>query len=491
MEILMTNDLENINGYNVTVDTNMKDIPKLNFLTKITEEDLTFKETAIVSDSQLSTIKTRTSILGIPKSSDENTYDYLFYGLASTQEVSDWSLVNYTKFNTTIIKGTAQFTAMTFKKGNDIVIAYRGTDFDDLGDWSQDLFYGLVGYAGQEGVTQDYARVVAKHYTKNNEDINIYVTGHSLGGYLAQIGGAALVSDLEYMDNVKEISYFNGMGLNFWSNIISKLTAPMAATFGINRTELNQFKNSNSTINKTQNAAKQALTNWSKNGGTLISHNINGDIISSLGTHIGKQIGYDAYNACINHHDGNKVLTDIVSEGIFKLIKNFLNKDISRYVSKYNPSNIINYVWMTHETDSFFGVLPYSDGTMPINIKVDLKMPTIIKYNKTATATLTVTTTNGALTDENLNINDFTTTNSKRLKITKVSKPKVKTTNTGKVYTYDITLKGGIVVGYANIIIKADVLRVGQKARMISSDYVLNLLSSNMITSSSVITRLR
>ena len=40
---------------------------------------------------------------------------------------------------------------MTFKRGSDIVIAYRGTDFDDIGDWMQDFFYGLVGYAGQEG----------------------------------------------------------------------------------------------------------------------------------------------------------------------------------------------------------------------------------------------------------------------------------------------------------------------------------------------------
>lgn len=397
-------------------------------------------------------------------------------------------MFNYTKFDTTVIKGTAQFAAMTFKKDNDIVIAYRGTDFDDIGEWFQDFCYAIVGYAGQESVAQDYARIVAEHYTRNNNDINIYVTGHSLGGYLAQIGGAALAEDKNYVDNLKEVSYFNGMGLKFWSNIVKN--ASSLTKYNITNTKLKELKSDTSHINTIQNNAKYDLTNFKNNGGTINAYHINGDIVSSIGTHVGTKIGYDAHNICINHHNGNQSTTKVANEiekkltkGLFKIISPFLNDEVSEYIDKYSPSDILDYIWMTHETDSFFGVLPYEDGTLPASINVALSVPSKIKRNKTADVTLTVTTTGGELKNTNLTTNNFILSNKASLKLTSVSLQKREKTSNGYKYTYSLKLKGGTVVGISKITLKANILKMNITSRTLKfAETSNNLKVSNNIT---------
>lgn len=485
-------DLEKINGYNITVDSNKNDKPRLNFMTKIT--DLSFNEYPMVTDNQLRSIKSSTVLLGIPLSDEkENTYDYLFYGLASVDnEVSDWKLVNYTKYNTTIFKGMAEFTAMTFKRGDDIVIAYRGTDFDDIGDWAQDLFYGLVGYAGQEGVAQDYARTVAKHFVSQNPNTRIYVTGHSLGGYLAQIGGAALVEQgSPYRNNVKEISYFNGMGLKFWSNIAKKITSTKLSLLGIKKTQLNQLLSDNSPINLTQNNAMNALKSW-KNKGKLISYHIKGDLISSLGTHVGTKVGLEPYNLCIEHHDGNQIYSDILSSGLFTMIKGFLNEDVSKYVKQYRPQHPLKYVWITHETDSFFGRLPFADGTEPADVTVELNVPKTIKYNKTADATLIIKTKNASLNKASLTTDDFIV-NSSKVKINSIQLKSSKTVGDDSEYVYTLKLKGGLVIGNSNITLKSGALKLTSllKNRQQTMKKVINELSNNILESINISTKLR
>lgn len=448
-------DLENINAY--ANKLNLKNKTTLNVLTEIKSNNLTFNEVDMVTDEQLKGIYTNTELLGLSLSDEnENTYDYLFYGLASTDEVKDWKIVNYTKFDTTVAKGTAQFAAMTFKKDNDIVIAYRGTDFDDIGDWLQDLSYGLVGYAGQEGVTQDYARLVADHYAKNNKNIHIYVTGHSLGGYLAQIGGAALAEDKNYVKNLKEVSYFNGMGLNFWSNIVNNISTS---------TKYTKLKENSSQINTIQDKAQIALTNFKNNGGKIISYHINGDIVSSLGTHVGTKIGYDAYDVCIEHHNGYKSEKLVITKGLFKIISPFLNEDISEYIDKYRPATILDYVWITHETDSFFGVLP-AEPTIKIEFK---NVPTTIKRKATKTIQLDVTVINGELESTNLKTSDFTITNKygtkikSHLTINSISNAKTSENKNSKTYTFNIEIKGGTVIGTSKITLRKNALKAVSK----------------------------
>lgn len=483
-------DLENIDTYENNL--NLKPNTTINLLTEIKPENLTFNESEMVTDAQLKTINSNTRLLGLPLSDeDENTYDYLFYGLASTEEVTDWQIVNYTKFNTTVFNGTAQFAAMTFKKDNDIVIAYRGTDFDDIGDWLQDFCYGLVGYAGQEGVTQDYARIVAEHYTKDNNNVRIYVTGHSLGGYLAQIGGAAIAEKAELADNLKEVSYFNGMGLNFWSNIVSNISS--LNKYHISNTKLKELKNNNSYINSTQNKAKAALTKFKNNGGKIIAYHINGDLVSSLGTHVGTKQGLDAHNICIDHHNGNKPTSQVnneikkkLSTGLLKVFSPFFNQDISKYIEQYSPASFLDFIWMTHETDSFFGTLPYTDGSIPHLITVEFSVPSKIKLNKTANATLTVNTTE-KLKNTKLSTNKFIISNKASLKLLSVSAPKETKTADGYKYTYTLKLKAGNLVGTSNITLKANIF----KMNVITNTSRFVKTSNNIAVSNNISTRIK
>lgn len=467
-------DIEKIAGYDIPMNSNLNDKAKINQFNRI--KKLTFKEVPMVTDDQLSKIKSSAVLLGIDLSGEEeDTYSYLFYGLASTNEVADWKLVNYSKFNTTVYKGNAQFTAMTFKRGNDIVIAYRGTDFDDIGDWLQDICYGTIGYAGQELVAQDYARLVAEHYAKNNNNVKIYITGHSLGGYLAQIGGGVLAGDNNYSDNLKEVSYFNGMGLQFWANTVSSLTASLRNKYNINTDEYKQLKDINSNLNKIQISTRDSLKNWKNKGGKLVSYQINGDLISALGVHPGDRVGFDAHNISINHHGGNQASTDFwdnvknkISQSIGTTLFNTVNKtlktfntDLTEYIKKYGATNPLKFVWITHETDGFFAVLPLDNGLPIPKIEAAFtKVPSKIKINKTDKATLVINTVGGKLQRDKLTANDFTISHTSRLKINSVSAPQIVKTDVGYKYTYTITLKAKAIVGNSVLMLKPNILKL-------------------------------
>jgi len=102
------------------------------------------------------------------------------------------------------------FYATTYKNGKNVVIAYRGTD-GEVGEWINNFVgIGLLNYHSEEGYARNYVGKIARKYS----DCNIYITGHSLGGYLAQIATSEIVRNYN-MDIVKKVVYFNAPGLNF------------------------------------------------------------------------------------------------------------------------------------------------------------------------------------------------------------------------------------------------------------------------------------
>lgn len=439
-------DLENIKSYALIPDSNINNI-NISEKRMVTDDELK----AVKTSAQLTFLNLTGNGCLFKEQEQENTYDYLFYGLASTSEVNDWNLVNYFKCETLpiAIEGTALFTAMTFKRGNDIVIAYRGTDFDDIGDWTQDFFYGLAGYSGQEEIAQKYALAIAENFPNSN----IYVTGHSLGGYLTQIGGAALL-DSNYRNNVKQIIYFNGMGLLFWSNFKNVLNK-----YNIISDRLyNLLTDEKSFINKLPFEAVKTLTSWYNEGGCLIGYHINGDLVSALGTHCGDFIGFYPDAKCIAHHHGNvrsNLSVSAVKSFIALLTPFAFNYDLTPYVTAYRPQDILNYVWMTHETDSFFSALSQAPT-------VTFNMPSSVKYKNTVTATITINSGLSGLEDSTITPSDLAVSHPNRISVVAVSEPTIsKDENNNIIYTYKVTIKGGIIIGYSSINIKSNVVHSG------------------------------
>lgn len=90
------------------------------------------------------------------------------------------------------------FYACAFKKENNVVIAYRGTDFSfkpedikgTIKDMIQDIELGFMKENGSQLICAymflEYIKKMYKKEEEKEEKINIHITGHSLGGCLAQ-----------------------------------------------------------------------------------------------------------------------------------------------------------------------------------------------------------------------------------------------------------------------------------------------------------------
>lgn len=277
----------------------------------------------------------------------ESGESYYFYGLAHMSEMADeWKVVDYTEDNRTI--KIDNFSATTFKNGKNIIIAYRGTN-ENL-EWLDNVVcYGLGNYHTEEAQARSYARKIVERYP----GCNFYITGHSLGGYLAQIGTAELVQ--KNMDsNLIRVAYFNGIGVAF-----------------------------NPTLAITKSFDKIALYNFSHNflasNHKLISYAIKGDWVHNLGTHQGDTIEYYAAEKCIAHHrslaaDEYNGLTfwqafrktfgvGIVSVGGLALSSVAASPTTMYYYAYYGVPDFVRFTWITHETDSFFYYLTQGTRT--------------------------------------------------------------------------------------------------------------------------------
>ena len=484
-------DIENIPGKNYKADTST--------------DNLTYKSQKMFNDNDLKKITTSTRILGVidlsVRKEKENTYDYLFYKTgASMSELNGWELMNYSKIETINSKNFALFTGMTFRKGDNVVIAFRGTDFDDIGDWLQDfLGYLVAGDTRHQTVAGRYATEIAKKAIAENPNTRIYITGHSLGGFLAQIAGAELLDIQELRGHVEEIAYFNGMGLHPFDGMDEKqneikelMRMNLRSKFA---DRLNKFDEGlNNTIDTlvmlakdknlktTQDSAEKTLSEWYKQGGKLIAYRIDGDIVSSVGKHLGEVRDYKACQDCINHQNGNKKYTSNLNRLLLKNLarevynEGLLTKDVTKCIDEYKPGGLIivdcftSYLWITHETDSFFGVKldePTNTGSKSNEnpyLRGTLKAPTSVGKNKTQTMTLTLTT-NGTLSNQNLKTSDLKIASNlviSRISVTNITKPTVTKSSDGKttVYKYTITIKSGLLKENARIYIKSGTIKL-------------------------------
>ncbi len=136
----------------------------------------------------------------------ENKDDSLF--IKQKKILSDWKVI-CSEEETEYLNS---FQATAFKKGNDIVVAYRGTEF--FGDYGVNHFIrdGLTDgglYLFDLSSQRKFAHKFLKKIQEENENSNIHVVGHSLGGALANYS----VVDLEEIKEIKSVVTFNALGI--------------------------------------------------------------------------------------------------------------------------------------------------------------------------------------------------------------------------------------------------------------------------------------
>ena len=252
-----------------------------------------------------------------------------------------WKIVEY--WNDKVFGSKkVKCSATVYARGNDVVLAYRGTD-EDL-EWLHDGIGYLANVTFEEPYAKTMARTVAEKYAANGK--SVYITGHSLGGYLAQIGAAEFLKT-SYKNQLKTCEYFNGMGLDYayWAQ---QHNLPLPPWISV----------PNPTDIFTHEKDRKLLEHfWAFEHGRVFSHRIKGDFVFPMGIHSGLGASYPAAKECIEHHiatrgDGLNDSVGIAAVGAI-VLANGGNFDL---VSLGLTSKAGGYtlLWIAHETDSFF-----------------------------------------------------------------------------------------------------------------------------------------
>lgn len=304
--------------------------------------------------------------------------EYYFLNFADVKELEGkWSIVAYGHKVNSINKDENRpgwsntFDAITFKKGDNYVITYRGTDFPDAAEWLlSDFGYAIKGVNTQTQQAYDYAQEQYKSIITNNPNAKVYVTGHSLGAYLAQVGGAAIVDyeagrnskssviddsnwnsyetyKNETASHLEQVAYFNGMGVNgiFGSSDFAKNI----------QNALVYLSTHDKNGKRIENGRGVNYSNDIKSSGRLILYSMNDDPISNIGLHYGEilklEYGADAKTRHSNHTVDIKAILnvgkDLTADDIKKITESYgttkftidLFKSLYSYIKNTSSSN--------------------------------------------------------------------------------------------------------------------------------------------------------
>lgn len=291
---------------------------------------------------------------------------YYLYNFADVSEAGKWEIVNFENIASKYAKegnigwqGT--FSAITFRKDDNYVISFRGTDFPDVLEWLQDISY-VKGDMDQSDSAFKYAQKEYVRIVNAEPTAKIYVTGHSLGAYLAQIGGAGIISrgslnGLNYNDNLSvdlknqynynesknlvKVVYFNGMGVSALGTITNDNTL-------IYKNAINALARVNADGTIAKGATKVNYNDSISSSGRLISYSMEGDPVSSIGFHYGEIRKLQPAADAITNHKGNhfwlkstKDFKNLLEGTKNKLATLFDGNDVAKYNSIIN-NDILN-----------------------------------------------------------------------------------------------------------------------------------------------------
>ncbi len=163
------------------------------------------------------------------------------------QMVGDWRIVD-------VINGEGGYAANVFQKGNDIIIAYRGSEegpgsmFEKDEDWAVDMKFAIFNYLDPRQFG-----AALNTYRKYSGQGNVTLTGHSLGGALVAYvsiltgakgysfdGAAGHVVDLTYLFEPMAIDFHSKNQISF-TNYTDKPLANTIAASVIQHTNADLF----------------------------------------------------------------------------------------------------------------------------------------------------------------------------------------------------------------------------------------------------------
>lgn len=221
----------------------------------------------------------------------------IYKSLMNPSELEDWKILDY-EINLNDVKSS--FSIFVFQKGDDIVIVPRGTD--------NGVFFENSKYlTSNEHPQAKYLKVFLKNLVqkiKINNNLKIYLAGHSLGGYLSLYGTGVLLQIPKIRNHIVKTVTFNGLGLgNFTDpNILKQLY--------------------NTTIRC-----------------KIINYKIPGDLVSSFGAHITK---------CITLNVSRDVIDDLnlphklPAATAHKITMFFFTNQFKPFKKNNSQTNIIN-----------------------------------------------------------------------------------------------------------------------------------------------------
>lgn len=341
----------------------------LNFsVVKATEDDVTDREMAIaaaMSYVPLQKNKTMSQCFDINgKKSISKIVNYVngkfnLHDYATLEELDDWIVDEYKITRELTQSGLNIFR---LKKDNNLMIIITGTN--SLTDAFEDIRYGVTNATKQEKYMNEYLLKTLDTYSKKDGEYNIYIAGHSLGGYLAQVGGAYIEDNINSNSKYKNLKLarivdFNGMGINY-------LTA-----LG----EDYNYGNKNDTIKTLQEIGED---------GRLIEYYTYGDIVSSLGVHYGEMRELAPSIDSITYHRNNYVALRSFGSRILRIVEadTFMNgckTDLSNAQNFYKVGNIAAYLNLTHEADAFATINSNKSLNKPV-VKVTEKQAIIANF---------------------------------------------------------------------------------------------------------------